>query len=48
MAQKKHYAGDFDALERKLARVCERLGIPEEVCWVLEILRVSEVTNNGG
>lgn len=32
MAQKKHYTGDFDALERKLARVCERLGVPEDGC----------------
>ncbi len=32
MGQKKHYAGDFDALERKLARVCERLGVPEDGC----------------
>ncbi len=32
MAQKKHYAGDFDAMERKLARVCERLGVPEDGC----------------
>lgn len=32
MAPKKHYTGDFDAQERKLARVCERLGVPEEGC----------------
>lgn len=32
MAQKKHYVGDFDALERKLARVCERLGVPMDRC----------------
>lgn len=32
MASKKHYTGDFDAWEKKLARVCERLGVPEEGC----------------
>lgn len=32
MESKKHYTGDFDAWEKKLSRVCERLGVPEEGC----------------
>lgn len=32
MEKKKHYTGDFSAWEKKLARVCERLGVPESGC----------------